>query len=87
MRVERVEASRASTARGEIPRLEPTDLCYRNILFNQEKLNIRRSVQVTATRDAHVVSPVGIDKMKSNKRACSVLAAATQSKQGSSRQH
>lgn len=61
MRVERVQASGASIARGKTPRLEPTDLCYRNILFNQEKLNIRKSVQVTITRDADAVSPVGID--------------------------
>lgn len=45
----RVETSGASNARGESSRLEPTDLCYRNILFNQAKVNTRNSVPVITT--------------------------------------
>ena len=63
MRVERVETSGASTARRATPRLEPTDVLQEHTFQpgNQEKLNIRKSVQVTITRDTDVVSPVGID--------------------------
>lgn len=57
----RVGTQLASVARRMASWLDPTDLCYRNILFNQEKMKYRRIVDASMTGDSDDVSCVDID--------------------------
>lgn len=57
----RVETQLASAERRTTSWLDPTDLCFRNILFNQEKMKNRKTVEASMAGGSDDVSRVEID--------------------------